>query len=121
MSRDVQVLIPVVVTRLGLEGQTVFDIRKKVSWGEIVGEHPIDQEAWLLTTGRKVYKKNQNKTWNVNGNLMGHSIYGKDPAVLWGTVIGNRGNHWIIQSFNGRPQRYIKKANQDKTWFVGSS
>ena len=120
MSRNVQVLKPVVVRRLGLEGQEVFGIEKELSWGVIIGEHPENPEAWLLSSGRKVYKKNQNKTWEVNGNLMGHRIYGIDPAVLWGTVRGEWGNHWVIQPFDGEPQRYIKKANQNKTWFVGS-
>ena len=120
MSRNVQVLKPVVVRRLGLEGQEVFGIEKELSWGVIIGEHPGDREAWLLSSGRKVYKKNQNKTWKVNGNLMGHRIYGIDPAVMWGTVRGSSGNRWVIQPVDGGPQRYIKKANQNKTWFVGS-
>ena len=75
--------------RLGLEGQTVFSINGE-SMGKVVGTS-ISGKSWKLSTGISVLKREQNQTWRVNGNLIGHKIFSCQDNQLWGTELVKMG------------------------------
>ena len=98
--------------RLGLEGQQVFSIYGE-NLGYVVGTS-ICGKFWNLSSGISVLKREQNQTWRVNGNLIGHKIFSCQDGQLWGTVTGQDGKRLILS--NGRT---AKLENQDRVWFVG--
>lgn len=98
--------------RLGLEGQTVFSINGE-SMGFVIGTS-TSRKSWKLSTGTTVLKKEQNQTWRVNGNLIGHKIFSCEDGQLWGTVTGQDGKRLILST-----GRTVKLENQDRNWFVG--
>ena len=105
--------IPQSPQRLGLEGQQVFSI-----FGENLGyvvDTSISGKSWNLSTGISVLKREQNQTWRVNGNLIGHKIFSCQDNQLWGTVTGQDGKRLILST-----GRTAKLENQDRVWFVGS-
>ena len=46
--------------------------------------------------------------------IEGQKAFGMD-GVYWGTIVGNRGNHWILDT-----GRVLRKNKQDRNWYVGS-
>ena len=82
--------------------------------GKVVGTS-TSGKSWKLSTGTTVLKKEQNQTWRVNGNLIGHKIFSCQDNQLWGTVTGQDGKRLILST-----GRTAKLENQDRVWFVGS-
>lgn len=46
--------------------------------------------------------------------LEGQKAFGMD-GVYWGTIVGHRGNHWILDT-----GRVLRKDKQDRNWYVGT-
>lgn len=79
-------LIELCPLRLVLEGQIVFSMNGE-RMGKVVGKS-TSGKSWKLSTGSTVLKKDQNQTWRVNGNLIGHKIFSCQDNQLWGIVTG---------------------------------